>query len=1761
MRRLASMLALMLLLGGSAAAQQAAPSAPRTPAPVKAAPVPAVAAPKAVLRPDLASDAVRLKATIQHDFAKDIGGQTPDKLFRDGAAQQTNPASALVPFGVAIAAGRDDAAVWLGFAAAAEAAAAAVQGDDARKSMLQSWVLPAAYRSYEVAGAPRDEAFALRLMGATLARREDWRGALDSYRASLAAADSAIVRDTYGKLREEHGFRITGYKVDSDTPSPRICFAVSENLPKSRTDLASFVSLDGSSETAVSAEDRQICVEGLKHGQRYRVEVRKGLPSTVGEDLLKTAGYEIYVRDRAPQVRFVGRTYVLPKVGAAGIPVVSVNAAKVDIKVLRIGDRAIAPTVRSGDFLGQLYGTRFKSLGEDDAATVWSGTLDVEQRLNEEVTTAFPVLDAVGRMQPGIYVMQASPHGDGPGDGAEGQVATQWFVVSDLGLTALSGQDGTTALVRSLATAQPLAGVELRLLARNNEVLAIRTTDAAGTARFDPGLGRGQGGNAPALLVAGTADGDYDLLDLAAAPFDLTDRGVKGRVPPKGLDAFVYAERGVYRSGETVFLTALLRDAAGSAMPGLPLTLVVTRPDGVESRRATLPDAGLGGHTLPLPLLDGAATGTWRVAAYADPKGPAVGETTFLVEDYIPERLSFELKPQTLQLRPGQDARIATATRFLYGAPGQGLEVTGETVVEAAQAPAWPALEGYRAGLTDESVETVTTVLPAPVATDRDGNALIAAPVPAVSAPRPLQARISLRVGEPGGRAIARSTILPILPGTALIGAKPTFGALAAAGSATFDVVTVDPTGRRDARSGLHWSLYRVDDDYQWYSEGGHWNYERVKSTKRVADGALASLRDAPATIAAPVGAGRYRLDVTSDDPALPPTSVSFDVGYTGDNTAPSPDLLDVTLDRADYRPGDTLHATVHARFAGRATLVVGGSGTEALRDVDLAVGDTVIDTPVDKGWGTGAYAIVLAHRPLDVAARRMPGRALGLAPFTVDAASHALGVALDLPAMARPRSTLVVPVKLEGLAPGEEADVTVSAVDLGILKLTRYETPKPNPFFFGQRTLGLDLRDMYGFLIDGLGIQAGAIRSGGDGGESLTDEKPTQAPLARYSGIVKVGADGTATVAFDIPAFNGTVRVSAVAWSKGRAGSAEADVVLRDPVVVTASLPRFLAIGDRARARFDIDDVEGAAGLYRLQVEPKGPWFLPADALDQTVDLEAGRRKGIDVPVTAAGLGTAGLSVRLTGPGGLAVSQEVALGVEPGSPAVYRRDIRNLPSGATLTLSRDLLAEFIPGSGAVSVAVSPLGDIDVPALLLALDRYPVGCSEQIVSRALPLLYLDRLAPPRDLALDVDIPDRIRTAIAQLLSRQTAEGSFGLWTAASGTDDIWLDSYIMDFLIRARDAGYAVPVRGTDATLDRLRNRLANGTEAKDDDALSLSYATYVLARSGRPVIGDLRYLAGSRLDAFATPLSKAQIGAALALLGDRTRAVPVFAAATEALAQETDERGYRSDYGSKLRDAAAVLTLSAEAGLDAAATQAGGILAAAQRSPYPQDTQEQAWLVLAAQAVERQAAGLSLSVNGTPHAGAFYRTVPAPRLDRGPVVIRNDGPAEVKVVVTTSGQLPSQEPAASQGYAIERHYHRLDGREVDPATVGQNDRLAVVLKVTETESKRARLLLTDPLPAGFEIDNPALVEDGAVPNLPGLDSRVVPTHTEFRDDRFTAAFDRSPGDSAFFSVAYLVRAVTPGRFVHAPAVIADMYRPERFGRTGNGVVEVRAAR
>jgi alpha-2-macroglobulin len=690
---------------------------------------------------------------------------------------------------------------------------------------------------------------------------------------------------------------------------------------------------------------------------------------------------------------------------------------------------------------------------------------------------------------------------------------------------------------------------------------------------------------------------------------------------------------------------------------------------------------------------------------------------------------------------------------------------------------------------------------------------------------------------------------------------------------------------------------------------------------------------------------------------------------------------------------------------------------------------------------------------------------------------------------------------------------------------------------------------------------EAGAIHTGGDSSGGVEGNLPTQEPLALYSGVVKVDNQGNASVSFDLPAFNGSVRLTAVAWSKDKVGSAQADVTVRDSVVVAATLPRFLNVGDRSEMHVDIDNVEGDAGEYKLDLDIHGPLTADADAMIKTVRLDLHQRKSLAMPIAAAGIGVAELDLRLTGPK-TDLTQHFRLGIESGAPDSYRRTVTPLPGGRSQTIAGDLLGDFIPGTGSIAISASPFGALDAPALLAALQRYPYGCSEQTVSVAMPLLYVNRLASIEHLGVDPDLDGRINQAIERELSRQSASGSFGMWSADSNDNDVWLDAFVTDFLTRARERNFAVPSQAFEQALDRLRNEVVNTPEPNKDNAAAIAYALYVLARNGRPVIGDLRYLTDAKLEAFTSPLAKAQLAAALAMLGDQARATAAFGAALKALEAERDGEA-RPDYGSRLRDAAAVIALVAEAKLgneSDAIGRVGAVLEQARAERSFLSTQEMNWMTLAAEGLAEHASLAQFRVDGEAVKGALYRRWSGLALSGQSIVIANAGQTPAQLVVSVSGAPIEPDPAAANGYAIERSFYKLDGTKLDALqSMSQNERVVVSLKVTEAQARTARLLVVDRLPAGLEIDNPALVDGGSVEAFSWLSKDAEPAHTEYRDDRFVAAFDRAQGQSAFITMAYVVRAVAPGRYIYPPATAEDMYDPDRYGRTAFGDLEVKA--
>ena len=1521
----------------------------------------------------------------------------------------------------------------------------------------------------------------------------------------------------------------------------------------------------GNDQPAISAEGSQLCVDGLKHGERYTIQLRTGLPASVRESLPKSAEFNIYVRDRKPFVRFAAKAYVLPRSGQRGIPVVSVNTQAVALNVFRIGDRNLINTVVGSDFQRSLSSYELQTLRNENGSEVWSGDLTTDLSLNAEVVTAVAIDEVIGDLQPGVYVMTAGPKGPTPSDEDYSVLATQWFIVSDLGLTAFSGNDGVHVFVNSLATTRQVGGAEVRLLARNNEVLATRKTDASGHVLFEAGLARGSGGASPALLTVSTDQRDYAFLSLKANAFDLSDRGVAGRVQPAGADAFVYAERGVYRSGETVYLTALLRDGLGKALTG-PLTLVVERPDGVEFRRSTLPDQGAGGRSLTLPLSNGVPTGTWRVRAFTDPKAAAVGETTFLVEDYIADRIEFDLTTQAKLIAADRPAELTVDGRFLYGAPASSLSLEGD--LQLANVSARPGYPGYEFGVAesdgDDDAESAERKpiedLPT---TDEAGKATFPVKLDAAASPtRPQEARFFIRMVEEGGRAVERKLTLPVAPPAAMIGVKPLFNdkTVSVGGKADFDVVLVDPAGVQLA-SDARYELLRLESRYQWYRQGSYWDYQPVKTTRRVADGDVAFAADKPVRVSLQPDPGRYRLDLRSGDRDGPVTSIQFDVGWYSEGSADTPDLLETSIDKPAYAGGDTMVVSVNARTAGLLTVNVVGNRLFATQSVDVKEGTSQVRIPVGKDWGTGAYVLATLRRPMDADARRMPSRAIGLRWFSIDKAARTLDVALNAPELVRPGTTLKVPIKVGGLQAGEVARVALAAVDVGILNLTNYKPPAPDDFYLGQRRLTSEVRDLYGQLIDGMQGTRGQLRSGGDiAAVELQGSPPANKPLAFYSGIVTVAPDGTAEVSFDLPEFAGTARLMAIAWTATKLGKAQADVTIRDQLVLTATLPRFLLNGDRSTLSLDLDNVEGPAGSYAMRVTATGPVKLSGDTV-LTMPLAAKQRtaKKLALEVGQA-VGTASIDVEIKGPGGIELARHYELAVKPATQTLTRRSVRSLAKGESLTLTQDLFADLVSGTGGMSLSVGLSNALDPAGILKALDRYPFGCTEQIASRAMPLLYVNDLAAGAHLAMDVSADQRIRDSIERLLTRQGSNGSFGLWS--TGGDDAWLDAYVTDFLSRAREKGFAVPDVAFRAALDRVRNSVVNAGEPEKGGGADLAYGLYVLARNGVAPVGDLRYLADTKLDHLATPVAKAQLAAALAQVGDRSRAERVFAAAVSALPPQPAIQTGRTDYGSMLRDGAALAALASESNAPRATlmTALQRIERARGLTSYT-STQENAWLVLAARALQKEADALTYTVDDASLKGLLNRSYRAAELAAKPVRLINTGDTPIQAVVSVSGSPVTPEAPTSQGFKIERSYFTLEGEAVDISKVTQNDRMAVVLKITEAKPEFGNIIVADYLPAGLEIDNPKLVSSGDAGTLDWITDGQEPVHAEFRDDRFTAALVRKSSDKSVFTVAYIVRAVSPGRYVHPQAIVEDMYSPSRFGRTATGVIEVQPAR
>ncbi|MEL7032993.1 MAG: alpha-2-macroglobulin [Pseudomonadota bacterium] len=1583
--------------------------------------------------------------------------------------------------------------------------------------------------------------------------------------AQVAADRRERERQRLAQSEGQTRFSYIRYAPDTSDSLPKACLVFSEPLNPD-LDYSIYAPMDGDVDVAYSVNGEQLCLSGLSFAASYTLTLTEGLPDEDGVELGREEVVQISFEDRPPYVGFSGSGVILPREDADGLAIETVNVDRVSVKVSRVNDRALAfKSISQGVESQQgrysyVYGDENPS---DLASEVWTGTMDVANVKNAPVVTVFPLPDVIETLQPGAYYIELSDaieldRYEGPPASAK-----RWVMLTDLALTAYRSESGLDVTLRSLQDGRAMPNASVQLIARNNEVLGEAATGVDGRVSFNPELLAGTGTLTPKLVLASGLKGDTAVLDLSRAPVDLSELNTGGRVTPGDVDAYLYTERGIYRPGETVHITALMRDRAGRAVTERNGTLITYRPNGMEAFRVRFAIGEAGSLQRDIELPSGASRGLWRSVLEIDGLGQA-GTVSYSVEDFVPQRIAVELDVEDAPFLPGDDARdIDVSARFLYGAPGAALTVQSQARVEVDPNPF--GFEGFSWGPHDGSFREQLIDLPDRT-TDGAGQTLVRV-VPGnrgSNADIPLRLNTVVSVLEPGGRAVNESVRIPYRPKDLYLGIKPSFdGRLGYEEEGSFEIAALNAKGEGRVED-LRWKILEINYHYDWYREDGRWKWRRSRTVRTVNEGGLRTQDGAGMITVSGLDWGAHELVIEAENGSR--ASRAFRVGWGGDvsgDGVDAPDRVEVVVDEQQIVSGRPAALTIIPPYDGEAQIVVATDRILSIETRQVQASGTPITLPVSDEWGEGAYVMVNVYTPRDPVVQSKPRRAVGVGYVPVNMDNRTFEVEIDAPELIRPGRDETITVSVEG-GPREKAFVTLAAVDEGILRLTKFSSPDPTKWYFGKKALGLALYDDYGRLLDpNLGLPA-EVRTGGDqlGGEGLS-VVPTQT-VALFSGMVEIGRGGEVDIDFTVPEFNGELRLMAVAWSATGLGAADQPMTVRREAPVDLIVPRFLAPGDEAVATVSIDNVELPGGEFSATFGASEPLSVPAAEFTKMVP--SGARVDEGVRFSADGSGISDLTLSVSGPDNYSVVRNYQIETRSAFLPVTNVDRALMDEDQTYAPDLSLFDGFVPGTARMTVSFSGL-PVDPNALYNSLARYPYGCTEQTISRALPLVYAEQLVEEGARDNQPVARDRVQAAVSRVLNRQSENGAFGLWRAGDGYASPWLGAYTTDFLYRAKEQGYEVPQAALDRAYQSLRtiaqgdawrvygyqtdvyeSRYHEDTEKKLMQRAA-PYALYVLARAGKADVSRLRYLHDRELDDIRSPLAKAHLAAALSYMGDRSRAFSAFNAAEEAIGYDNDGDYYQTP----LRDLSGILALAAEAGFNDHVSRIAEQLSEDTPEPDHLTTQEKAFMLLAVGSLSQED-GLRLDVDGLGRNSDNDRRyfVTPEQVERGVSFrLRRGSSAMFRTVMVTGSPARAPQPA-SEKLSINKRVRTLQGQRVDLGDLTQGDQLVVALTLTPRERRNNPVIVADLLPAGFEIEtilrpadgNREFGTDGVFAWVGDIDSAET---AEARDDRFVAAIDVVDESR---TLAYIVRAVTPGTFTMPGVVAEDMYRPDVFARS-----------
>lgn len=1316
--------------------------------------------------------------------------------------------------------------------------------------------------------------------------------------------------------------------------------------------------------------------------------------------------------------------------------------------------------------------------------------------------------------------------------------AVRNVIASNIGLIVKRGNDNKMLIaVTNIINAAPMQGVELTLLDYQKQVVAKATSDAYGFANIDLK-------HKPYLLVAkkGEERGYLKLDDGSALLLSKFDVG--GEQIQNGLKGFIYGDRGVWRPGDSIFVSFILEDKLKKLPVDHPVQFEFYNPAGQLYRRITRTSSVDGFYSFHTATTTSSPTGTWTAKVKV---GGAQFEKNIKVETIMPNRMKLDLSfgGRTALTKGGNTSGTLKAT-WLFGGAAQNLKAK----VDAFVSPQTTHFKKFNDYVFDDPTLAFNTQ----TQTVFDGrlNAAGTATVNAninidKQAPGQLRANFLVKVFEPGGNFSIQQVQLPYNAYTGYVGIKTPEGSeysgmLGTDRDNPIDIADVDVDGTPFSGSrDVTVELYKIQWRWWWDQTGNELSnftqnqYNNLVSTETVK---LVNGRGKWNLHLSQAKWGRYLIRIKDQQTGHSTGKIVY-VDYAErmqQGNATDATMLSFTSDKKSYKVGETATLTIPTGNDGRA-LISFENGSKIIRSVwiDTHQGQTVYTFKVDGSMAPNVFVNVTMLQHHSQTINDLPIRMYGVIPLTVNDPSTVLKPVINMPAQIRPESTSAITVSE---ASGKEMTYTVAIVDEGLLDLTNFKTPDPHETFYAREALGVKTWDLYDFVIGAYGGELERILSiGGD--EALNKNQNVSVnrfkPVVKFLGPFHLNSGEKQTRKFTLPQYIGSVRAMVIAGHDGAYGFAEKAVAVKKPLMLLATLPRVLGPTEKFKLPVTVFAMDKNIRIVTVQVQSNAFSNLQgADKQTLTFNSPGDQMVTFDLNVKDfVGVGKVKITARS---GKETADYDVELNVRNPNPPITKTLTKEIKPGETWNSAYALIGMI--GTNKATLEVSSVPALNLAKRLSYLVDYPHGCVEQTTSSAFPQLYLDQLVDlsPRQKA---ETERNIKVAINKLNGFQVPSGGMSYWPGENDVDE-WCTNYAGHFMLAAQAKGYSLPVGFLDSWKRFQRQKAVNWSPDPHSfygQDLVQAYRLYLLALAHTPELGAMNRLKEFK---YLTQQAKWRLAAAYKLAGQPETGLQIINGLSTTIKPYDQMYG---TFGSDLRDEAMILESLNLLGQHAKAAAMLQTVAAHLSQDDWYSTQTTAYSLLAIAeycGANKSGNKLMFDYGASPVTSNNYLWRTPLSVNGGKVAIKNKGSNILYLKLVQQGQpAPGQEPISVNNDDVLRmqvNYITMKGQPLDIANIKQGTDFVAAVTITNPghKGRYENMALTQIFPSGWEILNTRMLNNDEVFKSSPSD------YQDIRDDRVNTYFGLDEHQKVTYYV--MLNAAYTGRYYLPAAYCEAMY-------------------